>query len=109
MRRTRACRDAFKIALRQREGLGRIDITKNEEHGIIGRVVGMEKRLYVVEIGGIEIVEVAVEIVSVRPIAKRDRRKIEPGKTAVRLIEDIDADFFFDYVALILQVLVVHF
>ena len=57
----------------------------------------------------VKVGEIAVEIVGVGPIAERDRRHIEPGKSAVGLVHDIDADFFLHHVALIFQVLVVDF
>src|SRR6266404_3058135 len=82
-------------------------VAKNEEHGIVRRVVRFEKGLHVGETGGIEISKISIKIVGVGPIAKGDGRKIEPGKAAVRLVQDIDADFFFDYIALIAEILVV--
>src|SRR2546430_9732899 len=46
---------------------------------------------------------------SVGPITERNGRHVEPGKSAIGLVHDVDADFFFDDVALIFQVFVVDF
>ena len=69
----------------------------------------MEKSSHIVRICGIEIGEIAVEIMSVRPIPKRDGRQIEPREAAVRLIQNVYANFLFHNVALISQILIVHF
>ena len=68
----------------------------------------MKEFLHVGERGGVEIGEIAVEIVRVGPVAKRDGRKIEPRKAAVGLVHHVDADFFLDDVALIAEIFVVH-
>jgi hypothetical protein len=65
--------------------------------------------LYVGKSCGVEVSKIAVKIMRVGPIAKRHRRQIEPGKTAVGLVHDVDADFFFDHIALIAQIFVVNF
>ncbi len=45
----------------------------------------------------------------VGPIAIRDGRKIEPWKSAVGLVQNVDADFFLHHVALVAQILIIHF
>ena len=69
----------------------------------------MEESADVRESGRIEIGKIAVEIVRVGPITKRDGRKVEPGETAVGLVHHVDADFFFYDVALVAEIFVVHF
>ena len=69
----------------------------------------MEEFLHVGERGSVEIGEIAVEIVGVRPVAERDGRKIEPRKAAVGLVHHVDADFFLHHVALIAEIFIVHF
>ena len=53
--------------------------------------------------------EVAVKIVGVGPVAERHRRHVHPGKAPVRLVEHVDAHFFFHHIALVDQVFFVHF
>jgi hypothetical protein len=68
----------------------------------------VKESLNVSEGGGVKISEVAVEIVSVGPIAEGDRREIQPRKATVRLIHYVYADFFLDHIALVAQILVVY-
>src|SRR5579875_92801 len=105
----RLARNVIEEAARQGKRVALIDITDDDEHGVVGRVVGVEKSANVGEGSGVEVGEIAVKIVSVGPIAKCNRRQIEPGKTAVRAIENIHANFFFDHVALIAEIFVVNF
>ena len=91
------------------EAFAGLYVAENEKHGVVGHVVGLEECLDVGKIGGVEIGEIAVEIVGVGPVAEGDRRKIEPGKAAVGLVHHVDADFFFDDVALVAQIFVVDF
>ena len=94
--------------LRKRKTFGWLEIAEHQEHGVIRRVVGVKEFLHVGERGGVEIGEIAVEIVRVGPVAKGDGRKIEPRKAAVGLVHHVDADFFLHDVALIAQIFVVH-
>ena len=94
---------------RERETLLRGDVAQDQQDRIRGRVVGAEELLHVAERGGVQIGEIAVEIVRVGPIAESDGRHVEPGKAAVGLVEHVDADFFLDDVALVAQIFVVHF
>ncbi len=87
----------------------RIEIADHHQYGVIRRVVRVEEFADVGQRGGVEIGEIAVEIVRVGPIAKSDGRQIEPGEAAVGLVHHVDADFFFDDVALVAKVLVVDF
>ncbi len=96
------------MALGEHDALVGIDVSENQQDGIRGRVIRLEKFLDVVQSRGVEIVEIAVKIVGVGPVAIGDRRKIEPGKSAVGLVEHVDAHFFFDDVALVAQIFVVH-
>ena len=45
----------------------------------------------------------------VGPIAKRHRRHVQPREPAVRLVHDVDADFFLHNVTLVFQILIIHF
>ncbi len=85
------------------------DVAEHQQNGVRWRIVGAEKLLHVVESGGVQIGKIAVEIVRVGPVAKGYRRHIQPGKTAIGLVQHVDANFFFHHVALIAQILVVHF
>ncbi len=108
-RRQRVRRNVFEILLGEGKTFGRIEVADHDQDGVVRRVVGVEEMLDVGERGRVEIREIAVEIVGVRPIAEGDRRQIEPGETAVGLIHHVHADFFFDHVALIAQIFVVDF
>ena len=83
------------------------DVAEHQQHRVRRRVVGAEELLHVAERGGVEVGEIAVEIVRVGPVAKSDGRHIEPGEAAVGLVEHVDADFFLDDVALVAQIFVV--
>ena len=102
-------RNILEILLGQGDGFAQLEIAEHQQHGVIRRVVGVEEFLHVGERGGVEILEIPVEIVGVGPVAECDRWKIEPGKTAVGLIHNVDANFFLDYVALVAKVYVVNF
>src|ERR1700757_4107009 len=71
----------------------RRDIAEHQENGVVGDVIGFEEFLHVGKVGGVEVVKIAVEIMRVGPIAEGDGRHVEPRETAVRLVEDVDADF----------------
>src|SRR6202011_4324374 len=96
------------MALRQLESLVHVHISKNQQHGVRRSVVRLEKLLDVIECRGVQIVKIAVKIMRIRPVTVSDGGKVEPGKSAVGLIEDVDADFFLNDVALITQILIVH-
>ena len=65
--------------------------------------------MHIGEAGGVEVGEIAVEIMRVGPIAEGDRRQVQPRKSAIGLIEHVDADFFLHHIALVAQILIVHF
>ena len=104
-----AGRNAPEIAPRKNKALVGRDIADHEQHRIGRRIVSAEKLLHVIEGGRVEIGKIAVKIVRIGPVAKCDWRQVEPRKTAVGLIEDVDTDFFFYDVALIAQIFVVDF
>ena len=85
-----------------------VDVSEDQQDRIRGRVIRLEEFLDVIQSRGVEIVKIAVKIVGVRPVAVGDRGKIEPGKSAVGLVEHVDADFLFHDVALVAQIFVVH-
>ena len=97
------------MTARERKTFLGSDVAEHQQNGIRWRIVGAKKLLYVLERGGVQIGEIAVKIVRVGPVAKGDGRQIQPGKAAVGLVEHVDAHFFFHHVALIAQILVVHF
>ena len=92
----------------QRQAFRRFDITKNKQHGVVGHIISLEKGLNVPEVRGIQVREIAVEIVRVGPVAKGNRWHVEPGESAVRFVHDVDADFFLYDIALIFQVFFVN-
>ena len=85
-----------------------IHVSEDQQDGVRWRVVRLEEFLDVIERGGVEVVEVPIKIVRIRPVAVGDGRQIEPRKSAVGLIEDVDAHFFLHDVALVAQILIVH-
>ena len=64
----------------------------------------MEESLHILDVGGVEVFEVAVEIMRVRIFSEGLLRQIEPVKAAIRLIEDVDAHFFFHHFPLVVEV-----
>ena len=87
----------------------RRDVAEHQQHGVVRHVIRLEKFLNVGKICGVEIVKIAVKIVGICPIAEGDRGHIEPGKAAIRLIQNVDANFFFYDVALVAQIFLVDF
>ena len=104
----RAARNVAEIFLRQCHALVRFHVAEYEENSIVWHVVGLEERLNVSQISGVEIGEIAVEIVGVGPVAKGHRRQIEPREPAIGLVHHVDAHFFFNDIALVAQVFVVY-
>ena len=49
--------------------------------------------------------QIAVEVVGVVPVLVRVLRQLQPGEAAVRLVQDIDLDFFLDDALLVDEVL----
>ena len=93
----------------QSDAFFRLHITQDEQHGVIRHIVRFEKALHVSQVGGIKIGKITVEIVRVGPITEGHGRHVEPGETAIRLVHDVDANFFFHNVALIFKIFVIHF
>ena len=100
--------DSGEVPLRQFNSFVHVHVAKDQQHGIRRGIVRLVKLLYIVECRRIEIVKIAVKIMRVGPVAVSDRRKIEPGKSAVGLIQHVDAYFFFHYIALVAQIFIVH-
>ena len=108
-RRRCSRRDLAKIFLSQRDAFLRLYIAQHQQHGVIGHVVRLEKCLHVSQVRGIEISKITVKIMRVRPIAKSDRRHVQPRETAIRLVHHVDANFFLHNVALVFQIFVIYF
>ena len=107
--RRRPSRYALKIFSRQNDAFRRLHVAEHQQHGIVGEVVGVKESLHVGQIGCIQVSKIAVKIVRVRPIAKRHRRHIQPGKSAIGLVHHVDANFFLHDVALVLEIFVIDF
>ena len=78
-------------------------VARNDQHGVVRRVVGLVELLHIVEIRRFELGQVAVEVVRVVPVGVRLLRQPEPLERAVGLIEHVDANLFADHVLLVLQ------
>ncbi len=97
----RYCREV----LRDRSARGRrVEVARDHEHGVVRRVVGVEERLRVLERRGIEVCEVAVEIVGIEPVRVRDLRHREPGESAIGLVHGRVADLVLHHALLVLEV-----
>src|ERR1700730_121681 len=101
--------DISEVFLGQRETFLGFYIAEDQEHGVVRRVVRFKEGLHVGKAGGIEVGKVAVEIVSVGPVSKGNGREIEPGKPAIRLVQNTDAYFFLHDVALVAKIFVIDF
>src|SRR3954469_2907558 len=75
--------DAAEVLRYPTLGLCRIEITCNDEHSVAGYVIGGEERTCVLERRGIDVLEIAVEVVRVVPIGVRILRQAQPRKTTV--------------------------
>ena len=82
-----------------------VDVADDDEHRVVRRVVGLEELLDVAERRGVEVLEVAVEVVRVVPVGVGELRQVEPRETAVRLVEHVDLDFVLHDSLLIREVL----
>ncbi len=104
-----AGRNIAEIFLGEGEAFVGFHVAENKQDGVVWGVVSLEEGLHVGEAGGVEIGEIAVEIVGVGPVAEGDRWEVKPGESAIRLIQDVDADFLLDDIALVAKVFVVDF
>ena len=65
----------------------------------------LEKGFYVLDSGGVQVLEVPVEIVRVGIPVESLLRQVEPVESAVRLVQHVDADFLLHDVALVVEIL----
>ena len=98
-------RNRPEVPLRQAPHLGGGRVADDHQHGVVRRVVGLEEAAHVVERGGLELGEVAVEIVRVVPVGIGALPHLEPLEPAVRLVEHVDPHLLAHHVLLVLQVL----
>ena len=105
--RGRPGRNIAEMFVSKGKSLRKIHISKNQQYRVIGNVISAEKRLDIGQACRVQIGEVTVKIMSVRPIAKRDRRHIKPWKAAVGLIHYVDAHLFFHNVPLVAEIFII--
>ena len=86
-------------------GLRRVEVARDDQHGVVRRVERLEELLHVGDGGRVEVCEVAVEIVGVVPVLVRGHRQVDPREPAVRLVQHVDAHLALDDLLLVLQVL----
>ena len=98
-------RDRGEVLLDPALRLRRVEIADDDEHRVVGRVEGLEELRHVLERGGVEVLQVAVEVVRVVPILVGVLRQVEPREAAVGLVEDVDPDLVLDDLLLVLEVL----
>ena len=84
--------------------LGGIEVADDHERGVVGRVVGVEELLHVLQRGRVEIRQVAVEVVRVVPVVIRQLRHVEPREAAVGLVQDVHLDLVLDHALLVDEV-----
>ncbi len=100
-----AGRDVAEVLVDQVLGPVDLDVARDREHGVGRRVVGVEELRAVVEVGLLELGEVAVPVVRVGERVVQHRRQQDPGEAAVGPVEHVEADLLLDHVDLVAQVL----
>ncbi len=98
-------RDRAEVLLDPLEGRLGLEVARHDERGVARRVEGLEERLGVLEGRGVEVLEVAVEVVRVEPVLVRDLRHVEPREPAVRPVQDVDLDLVLHDALLVREVL----
>ena len=83
---------------------GRLEVADDDQHRVVRRVEGLEEVRDVLERGGVEVLQVAVEVVGVVPVRVGVLRQVEPGESAVGPVQDVDLDLVLDDFLLVLEV-----
>ena len=89
----------------QRERLFDIHVADDHQHRVLRRVEVAEEGPHVVQAGGVEVLELAVAVVGVVPVAEGALAHVDPGEAAIGAVEDVDADLVLDHVALVVELL----
>ena len=108
--RWRRCiaRNRAEILMHQRARLGRIEITSDGQHCIVGRVPGREKLGHILQRGFAEVLHRPDQRVVIRMCGrKRERRKLFPPR-AVWLVVHAPASLVLHHVTLRVQLLLRH-
>src|SRR5262249_30868865 len=98
-------RDLPEILLNFCEYFVGLNVANDCEDSIVRRVILFIELLNVLDFRGVEIVEIPVEIVSVRVSVEGFARQIDRKEEAVWTIQHVHSYFFFDDVTLVLQIL----
>jgi hypothetical protein len=93
------------VLLDEVAGAGQLEVARDGEHRVGRRVVGVEELRAVVEVGLLQLGEVAVAVVGVGEGLVQHRRQQDPGEPAVRPVEHVEADLLLHHVDLVAQVL----
>ena len=100
-RRRGACRQAAEVLGNPVLGRRGFEITSHHEHRIRRRVIAVEEALHVLEVGGIEFGEVAVEVMRVVPVGVRVLRQAQPREAAIGAVQDVHAHFVLHHALLV--------
>ena len=102
---TGTSRYVAEVPLDETHGVGRVEVTADDEHRVAGRVVAVEEVLGVVDRRALQVLEAAVAVVRVGEGLEEHRRQGQPGEAAVRLVEDVDPDLLLHHRDLVGEVL----
>ena len=97
--------ESAEVFFGQTHDLVRRRIADDDHDRVVRRVIGVEELLHVLNRRGLNVRQVAVEVVGVEPVRVRALRQPEPFERAVRLVQHVDAHLFADDVLLVLQIL----
>ena len=81
-----------------------LEIADDHEHGVARRVERLEEVLHVGQGRGLQVLQVAVEVVRVVPVGVGVLRHVEPREPAVRLVQHVDLDLVHHHALLVGQV-----
>ena len=82
-----------------------VHVARDHERGVVGGVERREKLLHVGQRCGIELGQVAVEVVRVVPVRVGQLRHVEPRKATIRLVEHVHLDLVLHHALLVDEVL----
>jgi hypothetical protein len=84
---------------------GHVEVAGHRQNRVATGVVALEELLGVADRGTLQVAERAVAVVLVGEGREHHRRQLQPGKAAVRPVQDVDPDLLLDHVDLVAQVL----
>src|SRR6185503_11159404 len=86
-------------------GVGNLYVAHNDQHGVVGCVIGFEKLRDIVQRGGVEILERADQRVRILPVLKYQLRPVVDDGGGIGLVVEAQSPLLFDGLLLVGQIL----